>query len=143
MEKTIRKTSNNKLIGLVRILLGIIFFMTGFMKLFLIDYRNAWSIQIVEARIPLYSFTYYFIPILESVLGFYLIIGYYTRIGILITFPIMLVAIYVHLSVTNPGAFPSQPQAPYIPIMIIFLSYLTLKKGGGAWSLDHLKYSKL
>lgn len=142
MERIIRKTNNNRIIGIIRIMLGIIFIMTGFMKLILSDYGNAWSIQLVEAGIPLYHFTYYFIPILESVLGFYLLLGFYTRIGALITFPIMLVAIYVHLSVTNPGAFPSQPQAPYKPIMILLLSYLVLKKGGGAWSMDYLKYPK-
>lgn len=142
MERIIRKTYNNKLIGFIRIMLGIIFMMTGFMKLFLTDYGSAWAIQLVEAKIPLYNFTYFFIPILESILGLYLLIGYYTRIGALITVPIMLVAIYVHLTVENPGAFPSQPQAPYMPIVILFLSYLIIKKGGGAWSLDLMKYSK-
>lgn len=140
MEKIIRKTSDNKLIGSVRVMLGIIFIMTGLMKLFLEDYGNAWSIQLVEAKIPFYSFTYYFIPILETILGFYLLIGYYARIGALITLPIMLTAIFVHLSVTNPGAFPSQPQAPFMPLMILFFSYLVFKKGGGAWSLDLLKF---
>ena len=143
MERIIRKTSNNAMIGTIRVMLGIIFIMTGFMKLFMEDYGTAWSIQLIEARIPLYDFTYYFIPILESVLGIYLLIGYYARIASLITFPIMLVAIYVHLSVTNPGAFPSQPQAPYMPIIILFLSYLILKKGAGKWSLDYIKHSKI
>lgn len=142
MEKIIRKTSNNKLIGLVRIMLAIIFIMTGLMKLFLDDYGHAWSIQLVEAKIPLYGFTYYFIPALECVVGFYLLIGYYARISALITIPIMLTAIFVHLSVTNPGAFPSQPQAPYMPVIVLFLSYLVLKKGAGSWSLDILKFIK-
>ncbi len=142
MKRIIRITKHNKMIGIIRIMLGIIFIMTGVMKLFMEDYGEAWSIQLVEANIPLYSFTYYFVPLLELVLGYYLLIGYYTRISALIVLPIMFVAIYVHLTVTNPGAFPSQPQAPIMPLMIIVLAYLILKKGGGAWSFDYYNQSK-
>lgn len=134
--KQYRKTSANNLVGVIRVMLGIIFMMTGLMKLGLPDYGEAWSIQLTEAQIPFYSFTYYFVPILEVVLGVFLLIGYYSRISALVVFPIMLVAIYVHLTVFNPGAFPSQPQEPFMPIMVILLAMLIFIKGGGNWSLD-------
>jgi hypothetical protein len=50
--------------------------------------------------------------------------------------PLMFVAIYVHLTVANPAAFPAQPQEPYIPIAIIVMALIVLRKGGARWSLD-------
>lgn len=134
--KNIRNTSPNKLTGVIRIILGIIFLMTGIMKLFMAEYSEAWSIQLIEAEIPLYEFNSLFVPILESLLGLFLLVGYYTRIVAVIVLPIMVVAIYVHLTVTNPGAFPSQPQEPYMPIVVILMALLIILKGGGAWSKD-------
>lgn len=137
-----RKTTSNKFIGAVRIMLGIMFVMPGMMKLVLPDYGEAWSIQLVEANIPLYTFTYWFVPFIEVILGSILIIGHYSRLSALVIFPIMLVAIYVHLTVTHPGAFPSQPQEPYMPIMVILMAMVIVIKGGGAWSLD-MKFSRI
>jgi len=48
----------------------------------------------------------------------------------------MLVAIYVHLTVSNPAAFPAQPQEPIIPIAVIIMASIIIKKGGGNWSMD-------
>lgn len=137
-----KQTSANKLIGIIRIMLGIIFMMTGLMKLTLPDYGEAWSIQLVEAQIPFYTFTYYFVPIFEVILGIFLLIGYYSRIAALMIFPVMLVAVYVHLTVTNPGAFPSQPQEPYMPIAVMMMAFVILTKGGGKWSMDLNSYTK-
>ena len=134
--KNLRQTLPNKFIGIIRLMLGIIFIMTGSMKLFLADYGTAWSIQLIEAEIPFYAFNYWFVPVFEVILGIVLFLGYYSRIGALMVLPIMLVAIYVHLTVSNPGAFPSQPQEPYMPIAIIIMAFFVMKKGGGNWSMD-------
>ena len=132
----LQQTSPNKFVGIIRILVGIIFVMTGLMKLFMDDYSEAWSIQLIEAEIPLYTFNYWFVPVLETILGLFLFLGYCSRISALIVLPIMLVAIYVHLTVTDPGAFPSQPQEPYMPIVIILMALVIIIKGAGSWSLD-------
>ncbi len=134
--KKIRNTTPNKFVGFIRIMLGIIFMMTGVMKLTMADYGAAWSIQLIEAEIPLYTFNYWFVPVFEVVLGLFLIKGHYSKIGALLVLPIMVVAIYVHLTVTNPGAFPSQPQEPYMPIIVILMALLILLKGAGSWSSD-------
>ena len=134
--KNLRQTFPNKFIGIIRLMLGIIFIMTGSMKLFLADYGTAWSIQLIEAEIPFYAFNYWFVTVFEVILGIVLFLGYYSRIGALMVLPIMLVAIYVHLTVSNPGAFPSQPQEPYMPIAIIIMASFVMKKGGGNWSMD-------
>ncbi len=132
----LQQTSPNKFVGILRILLGIIFVMTGLMKLFTADYAEAWSIQLTEAEIPLYTFNYWFVPILETLLGLFLLLGYHSRISAFLVLPIMLVAIYVHLTVTDPGAFPSQPQEPYMPIVIILMALVIIIKGAGNWSMD-------
>lgn len=134
--KNLRQTLPNKFVGIIRIFLGVIFMMTGAMKLTLADYGTAWSIQLIEAEIPFYAFNYWFVPVFEVILGIVLFLGYYSRIGALMVLPIMLVAIYVHLTVSNPGAFPSQPQEPYMPIAIIIMAFFVMKKGGGNWSMD-------
>lgn len=137
--KNIRQTSPNKLIGIIRIMLGVIFIMTGVMKLTMADYGTAWSIQLIEAEIPFYTFNYWFVPVFELILGLFLLLGHYSRVSALLVLPVMLVAIYVHLTVTNPGAFPSQPQEPYMPIAVIFMALLIVIKGGGSWSIDTYK----
>ena len=83
-----------------------------------------------------YDFNYWFVPIFEFVLGIILLLGYYSRIGALMILPIMVVAISVHLTVSNPAAFPSQPQEPYVPIVIILMAFIVMSKGGGNWSMD-------
>jgi len=131
-----RKTSPNKFVGILRILLGVLFIMTGLMKLFMAEYGEAWSIQLIEAEIPLYTFNYWFVPILETILGMFLLLGFHSRISALLVLPIVLVAIYVHLTVTDPGAFPSQPQEPYMPIVVLLMALVVLIKGAGSWSMD-------
>jgi uncharacterized membrane protein YphA (DoxX/SURF4 family) len=134
--KKLRQTSPNKWVGAIRTMLGIIFLMTGIMKLSFAEFGSAWSIQLIEAEIPFYTINYWFVPILEISLGIILLLGYYSRIGAVMIMPIMLVAIYVHITVSNPAAFPAQPQEPFIPIAVIIMAVIVLIKGGGNWSLD-------
>jgi len=134
--KRLRQTSPNKLIGAIRLMLGIIFIMTGTMKLTLADFSEAWSIQLLEAEIPFYTLNFWFVPVFEILLGVILLIGYYSRIGALMVLPVMLVAMYVHLTVSNPAAFPAQPQEPYIPMAVIVMALFIIVKGGGNWSMD-------
>jgi len=132
----LRATKPNRTIGFIRVMLGVVFIMTGVMKLTLPKFGAAWSVQLIEAGIPFYSFNYWFVPVFETLLGSVLLVGFYTRIGALMILPVMLVATYVHVTVTNPAAFPAQPQDPYIPIVIIIMALVVIIKGGGSWSLD-------
>jgi len=132
----LRATKPNRTIGFIRVMLGVVFIMTGVMKLTLPKFGAAWSVQLIEAGIPFYSFNYWFVPVFETLLGSVLLVGFYTRIGAFMILPVMLVATYVHVTVTNPAAFPAQPQDPYIPIVIIIMALVVIIKGGGSWSLD-------
>lgn len=132
----LRKTSDNKFSGVIRIILGMIFFMTGVMKLFIPMFTEAWMGQLVYAGIPFITFNFWFVPIMETVLGILLLRGTYSRIASLAIIPIMLVAFYVHIAVDNPALFPLQPNIPIVPVMIIIMAVVILKSGGGSWSED-------
>ena len=134
--KKLRQTSPNKWVGATRTMLGLIFLMTGIMKLTIAEFGSAWSIQLIEAEIPFYTINYWLVPVFEIILGTILLMGYYSRIGAVMIIPIMSVAIYVHITVSNPEAFPAQPQEPFIPIAVIIMAIIVLIKGGGNWSLD-------
>ncbi len=134
--KKLRQTFPNKWVGTIRTMLGIIFLMTGIMKLTFAEFGLAWSIQLIEAEIPFYTINYWLVPVFEIILGTILLLGYYSRIGAVMIIPIMLIAIYVHITVSNPAAFPAQPQEPFIPIAVIIIAVIVLIKGGGNWSLD-------
>ncbi len=134
--KKLRQTSPDKWVGTIRAMLGIIFLMTGIMKLTFAEFGSAWSIQLIEAEIPFYTINYWLVPVFEIILGTILITGFYSRIGAVMIIPIMLVAIYVHITVSNPAAFPAQPQEPFIPIAVIIMAVIVLVKGGGNRSLD-------
>lgn len=132
----LRKTSSSKIYGINRVMLGIMFMMTGFMKLALPDYGHAWSIQLHEAGFPFYELIYWGVPIVEFIIGTIILLGYYARIGALLVIPIMVVAVYVHLTVTDPGAFPSQPQMPIMPVIALMMAGLLWVRGSGSWSFD-------
>jgi putative oxidoreductase len=132
----LRKTSDNKFIGVIRFILGMIFFMTGVMKLFIPMFTEAWMGQLVYSGIPLVTFNFWFVPIMETVLGILLLRGTYSRIASLTIMPVMFVAFYVHVIVDNPALFPLQPNIPIVPVMIIIMAVVILKSGGGSWSED-------
>ena len=73
---SLRATSPNRPVGLVRVFLGVVFVTTGLMKLTLPTFGTAWSIQLTEAGIPLHSFNYWFVPIFEFLLGTSLLVGF-------------------------------------------------------------------
>ena len=132
----IRQTSNNKLAGGIRLLLAILFLMTGAMKLFVPMLADAWSGQLLAANLPLYSITRWTVPFLEMLLGVVLATGGFVRPAVVVVMGIMVVAAYVHVVVDDPSLFPLQPSEPIIPLIVIVLSHYLLWKGAGSWSLD-------
>ncbi len=132
----IRQTSNNKLAGGIRLLLAILFLMTGAMKLLVPILADAWSGQLLAANLPLYSITRWTVPFLEMLLGVVLATGGFVRPAVVVVMGIMVVATYVHVVVDDPSLFPLQPSEPIIPLIVIVLSLYLLWKGAGSWSLD-------
>ena len=132
----IRSTTDDKILGILRIFLGGLIVMTGLMKLFVPVLREAFSSQLLAANIPFYALTFRLVPITEVVVGVFLILGLFSRIGGLVVINMMLVATYVHLVVDDPDLFPLQPEEPIIPLVSIAVAVYVVWRGGGAWSID-------
>ena len=132
----IRQTSDNKLAGSIRILLAMLFLMTGAMKLLVPMLAEAWSGQLLAAELPFYSLTRWAVPFVEIGLGIVLAIGFFARPAALVVIGMMLVATYVHLVVDDPSLFPLQPSEPIIPLIVIAMGAYILWRGAGAWSSD-------
>lgn len=134
--ETIRKTKHNKYAGVIRIILGGLFVMTGMMKLFVPALAAAFAGQLKAAAIPFQAINMLSVPTIETLVGAAMIVGLMSRIGAFVIIGLMLVATYVHLIVDDPTLFPLQPDLPIIPLIVIVFSLYLLVVGGGAWSRD-------
>lgn len=132
----LRSTKPDKLLGIVRVFLGIMFFSTGIMKFTFPMLWEAWSGQLTHSNLPFYTLTLFTIPVVEMTIGILLLVGYYSRVAAFVVIPLMTVATYVHLIVDDPNLFPLQPDEPIIPIVAILMAAHVVWHGGGAWSKD-------
>jgi uncharacterized membrane protein YphA (DoxX/SURF4 family) len=132
----LRKTSNNRLAGVLRLLLGFVFFMAGILKVVVPHLGEAFSGQLVAARIPFHDFNLYTFPVIEMVLGITLLFGFHARLSAIIAAVTMIVATYVHIVVVDPSLFPLQPVEPVGPLLLLVMLLYVIGKGAGAWSID-------
>ena len=132
----IRKTFDDRLAGGIRLLLAMLFLMTGVMKLVVPMLAEAWSGQLLAAGLPLYSVTRWTVPFVEIGVGAVLGVGAFARLAGIVVVGIMLAATYVHVVVDDPTLFPLQPSEPIIPLVVLALTVYLMWRGAGAWSLD-------
>ena len=131
-----RRTRDDRVAAWIRIALGVLFVMTGVMKLVVPSLGAAFAGQLAGANIPLQELNRWVVPFIEVGVGGALLIGFYTRIATLIVFSIMIVGTYVHLVVDDPSLFPLQPEQPIIPVAVMIISIYVLLRGGGSGSSD-------
>lgn len=79
MHARLRNTTDDKIGGISRILLGFAFFMAGILKVFVPTLGQAYSRQLTAAVIPLHNIVLIAFPIIETVLGGLLITGLRAR----------------------------------------------------------------
>ncbi len=132
----LRKTSNDKLAGVLRLLLGFVFFMAGVLKMVVPTLGEAFAGQLVAANIPFYGLSLYAVPVVETILGITLLFGLHARLSAVVAAVIMLVAVYVHLVVDDSALFPLQPIEPVGPLVLLVALLYVLWKGAGSWSMD-------
>ncbi len=132
----LRKTSNDKLAGVLRLLLGFVFFMAGVLKMVVPTLGDAFAGQLVAANIPFYGLSLYAVPVVETILGITLLFGLHARLSAVVAAVIMLVAVYVHLVVDDSALFPLQPIEPVGPLVLLVALLYVLWKGAGSWSMD-------
>ncbi len=134
--ESLRGTREDRVAAGIRIGLGILFVMTGVMKLAVPSLGEAFAGQLAGANIPLEELNRWVVPFVEMAVGGALLIGFYTRLATLVVFGIMIVGTYVHLVVDDPSLFPLQPEEPIIPAVVMILSVYLVLRGGGAGSAD-------
>ena len=132
----LRSTESSSVLGVIRIMLGVLFLMTGIMKLVVPMLWEAWSGQLIAADLPLYSLTLWIVPTVEILVGIALVVGMYARLAAVAVSGIMVVATYVHLTVNDPALFPLQPHLPIAPLMVLAMALIVVVKGAGALSFD-------
>lgn len=129
--EAIRTTSKDRLEATIRWILGVLFVMTGVMKLAVPMLAEAFSAQLIAAEIPFYMLSRWSVPFVEIGVGVLLAMGLFVRPSAVVAIGMMIVATYVHVVVSDPTLFPLQPSEPIIPIGVIVLSLYILWKGGG------------
>jgi len=129
-------TTDDKPAGVIRLMLALVFLMTGPMKLLVPQLAEAWSGQLIAAQLPFYELSRWTVPFVELALGVVLAVGIFVRPAALAVIGIMVVATYVHVVVDDPSLFPLQPSEPIIPAVVILASLYLILRGGGSWSRD-------
>ena len=128
--QTLRKASDDRVAAAIHLGLGVLFVMTGVMKLAVPTLGAAFAGQLAAADIPFQDINRWVVPFLEIGVGGALLLGFYTRVATLFVISIMIVETYTHLAISDPSLFPLQPEAPIIPAFVLLLSAYTLLRGG-------------
>jgi len=132
----LRKTTSDKIGGVLRFILGFTFFMAGILKVIVPSLGQAFSGQLIAADIPFHGIVLFTFPIVEMALGVLLTTGLHARLSAAAAAVSMVVAAYVHVSVEDPSLFPLQPVEPIGPLVLLVMALYVLWRGGGAWSID-------
>ena len=132
----VRDTSDDRIAGGIRIMLGVLFVMTGAMKLLVPTLGAAFAGQLAAANLPFQELSRWLVPFTELAVGGVLLVGAFARLAALVVVGIMIVATYVHLQVDDPALFPLQPTEPIIPLVALVMCAWVLWKGAGSWSAD-------
>ena len=134
--QSLRDTRDDRVAAGIRIALGVLFVMTGVMKLVVPSLGEAFAGQLAAGNIPLQDLNRWVVPFIEIGVGGALLVGFHTRIATLLVFNIMIVGTYVHLVADDPSLFPLQPEEPIIPVVVMILSVYLILRGGGSGSSD-------
>lgn len=129
-------TPKERLAGTLRLVLGVLFVMTGAMKIVVPVLAEAFSGQLAASGLPFTALARWTVPFLEIAVGVMLLAGTSVRVACLVVIGLMLTATFVHLSVDDPSLFPLQPSEPIIPIVVIGMASYVLWKGGRSRSRE-------
>ena len=96
--QTIRSTRDDRVAAGIRIASGILFVLTGVMKLAVPTLGAAFAGQLAGTNIPFQDLQRWIVPFVEVGVGCALLVGYFTRVATLLVLNMMVVATYVHLA---------------------------------------------
>ncbi len=136
MKARVIQTLPSKMLGVFRIVLGTTIILAGASKMLINDVHQAWSTQLTEINLAYCIIFLWATPLLEILAGSALTIGYLSRLAAFFLIPVMTVAIYVYLTVSNQAAFLMPPYEAALPPLIIMIATVIVIYGGGSWSID-------
>jgi putative oxidoreductase len=135
MLKRIRATDNSKTTILIRLIVGSVFLSEGIQKFLFAELRGAGRFE--KIGLPNPEFLGFFVGAFEIVCGLFILLGFLTRLSVLPTIAIMIVAF-----VTTKGEILQEKgvwemlHGSRTDWSMLLGSIFLLIKGGGAWSLD-------
>ena len=136
-----RKTSDSKLLLVLRVLAGLVLLFFGVLHFVKMD---AFADIMLASGLPLVGFNTLAAPVVEVLGGLLLIPGWYSRVGGLLAVFAMGPAIYatLHIHSLSPDklpegleAIPTVPPLP-LPIVTLVIGLVVVFAGGGAKSKD-------
>jgi putative oxidoreductase len=130
---------------LVRVAVGLLFFLSGCGKLFIPERREQMRQTLIEAHIPLPDLNAVFVSTVEFVCGLLLVIGALTPLACAMLGCVMIVAIATsgiqNIKTSSPLAWLAE--FLYLPEVLYLLILFWLFFSGPGWlSVDHLFLSR-
>ena len=136
--KLIQKLSNSsasRSIVLIRLMVGLVFLSEGIQKFLTPETRGVG--RFIKIGLPEPEFLAYFVASFEVVCGSLIVLGLLTRLAVLPTITIMLVAIITtKLPQLSSAGFWEMAQAARTDFCMLLGSIYLLIRGAGPWSLD-------
>ena len=131
---------------LARVVIGLLFFLSGRGKLFIPERRAQMRQTLIEAHVPFPEFNALFVSTLEFVFGLLLVFGAITRIACVMLSSLMIVAIATtaipNIKATSLLGWLSE--FFYLPEVLCLVILVWLFFSGAGWlSVDHLIVSKI
>jgi putative oxidoreductase len=129
------QTDNSKTTILIRLIVGTVFLSEGIQKFLFADLRGAGRFE--KIGLPNPEFLGAFVGTFEIVCGLFILLGFLTRLSVLPTIAIMIVAF-----VTTKGEILQEKgvwemlHGSRTDWSMLLGSVFLLIKGGGAWSID-------
>jgi putative oxidoreductase len=130
---------------LARIVVGLLFFLSGRGKLFVPERRQQMRETLVAVHVPFPDFNALFVSAVEFVFGFLLILGVLTPLACAMLGCVMVVAIATtalrNIKASSPLAWLSE--FVYLPEVLCLVILVWIFLSGPGWlSIDHLLLSK-
>lgn len=136
--KLIQKLSNSsasRSIVLIRLMVGLVFLSEGIQKFLTPETRGVG--RFIKIGLPEPEFLAYFVASFEVVCGSLIVLGLLTRLAVLPTITIMLVAIITtKLPQLTSAGFWEMAHAARTDFCMLLGSIYLLIRGAGPWSLD-------
>ena len=131
----IRKTSNDKWIILIRLLVGFVFLSEGIQKFIFPEIRGAGRFE--DVGLPAADFLGYLVGSFEIICGILVLLGTYTRLAVLPLMTIMAVAIIsTKIPIFLNSGFWEAAHAARTDFSMLLCCIFLLAKGSGYYSLD-------